>query len=58
LNATALPVVAGPFLLLMNDRRRLGKHANGPISNAATVVITATAFVLFLVSIPLVFLGS
>jgi Mn2+/Fe2+ NRAMP family transporter len=58
LNAMALPVVAGPFLLLMNDRRRLGKHANGPVSNAATLVITATAFVLFVVSIPLVFLGS
>jgi Mn2+/Fe2+ NRAMP family transporter len=58
LNATALPVVAGPFLLLMNDRRRLGKNANGPVSNGATIVITATAFVLFVVSIPLVFLGS
>jgi NRAMP (natural resistance-associated macrophage protein)-like metal ion transporter len=58
LNAAALPVVAGPFLLLMNDRHLLGKHANGPISNSAIVVIVATALVLFIVSVPLVFLGS
>jgi Mn2+/Fe2+ NRAMP family transporter len=58
LNATALPVVAGPFLLLMNDRRRLAKHANGPLSNVATIVIVITSVVLFLVSIPLVILGA
>ena len=58
LNAAALPVVSGPFLLLMNDRRRLRKHANGPISNAATVFIVAVSFALFIVSIPLVFLGQ
>jgi Mn2+/Fe2+ NRAMP family transporter len=58
LNAMALPIVAGPFLLLMNDKRRLDKAANGPISNTATLIITATAFVLFIVSIPLVILGS
>jgi Mn2+/Fe2+ NRAMP family transporter len=58
LNAMALPVVAGPFLLLMNNRRRLGKHANGPVSNAATIVIIAAACVLFVVSAPLLFMAA
>ena len=58
LNAAALPVVSGPFLLLMNDRRRLRDRANGPIGNAATVFIIAVSFLLFIVSIPLVFLGQ
>ena len=58
LNAAALPVVSGPFLLLMNDRHRLRDRANGPIGNAATVFIIAVSFLLFIVSIPLVFLGQ
>jgi Mn2+/Fe2+ NRAMP family transporter len=58
LNAMALPVVSIPFLLLMNDRRLLGKNANGPMSNTATVVIIATSVVLFFVSIPLVVMGG
>jgi Mn2+/Fe2+ NRAMP family transporter len=58
LNAAVLPVVAIPFLLLMNDRRVLGDHANGVISNVAVAVIVLIAFVLFVVAIPLVMLGS
>jgi Mn2+/Fe2+ NRAMP family transporter len=58
LNATVLPVVAIPFLLLMNDGRILGKHTNGVITNAATIAIIIISVVLFVVSIPLVFLGG
>ena len=58
LNATVLPVVAIPFLLLMNDGRILGKHTNGVITNTATIAIIVISVVLFVVSIPLVFLGG
>jgi Mn2+/Fe2+ NRAMP family transporter len=58
LNATVLPIVAIPFLVLMNDGRILHQHTNGVITNAATLVIIAIAVVLFLVSIPLVVLGG
>jgi Mn2+/Fe2+ NRAMP family transporter len=58
LNATALPVVAIPFLLLMNDRHALREKANGLISNTAAGIIVAVSIVLFVVSIPLVVLGS
>ena len=58
LNATVLPVVAIPFLLLMNDGQILGKHTNGVIANAATIAIIVISVVLFVVSIPLVFLGG
>jgi Mn2+/Fe2+ NRAMP family transporter len=58
LNATVLPVVAIPFLLLMNDRRILRQHANGIVSNLAIAIIVVIAFVLLVVSVPLVLLGS
>jgi Mn2+/Fe2+ NRAMP family transporter len=58
LNATVLPVVAMPYLLLMNDRRILRTHTNGMIANVATIVIIGVSIVLFFVSIPLVFLGG
>ncbi|HEY4574843.1 MAG TPA: divalent metal cation transporter, partial [Thermoanaerobaculia bacterium] len=38
INAAVLPVVAIPFLLLMNNRKLLGKHGNGWISNAVAVL--------------------
>jgi NRAMP (natural resistance-associated macrophage protein)-like metal ion transporter len=58
INAAVLPVVAIPMLLLMNDRKLLREHTNGFISNAATVGIVALTLVLFVVSIPLAFLGG
>ncbi|HWS71772.1 MAG TPA: divalent metal cation transporter, partial [Thermoanaerobaculia bacterium] len=58
LNAAVLPFVVLPFLLLMNDRKLLGKHANGFISNAVVIVLTVVAFVLAIVSIPLTIAGG
>jgi Mn2+/Fe2+ NRAMP family transporter len=58
LNAMLLPVVALPFLFLMNDRRLLRDKANGVISNLAAVGITLLAIVLFVVSIPLLIAGG
>ena len=58
LNATVLPVVSIPFLLLMNDKRMLRQFANGPLSNLATAAIVVLSIVLFFVSFPLLILGS
>lgn len=58
INSAALPFIAIPFLLLMNNKRLLGKHTNGWISNAVTVVVVLLAFVLALVSIPLAVIGG
>ena len=58
LNAAVLPVVAIPFLLLMNDRRLLKDHANGPLGNAVVTAVVALSFVLAVVSIPLLVLGG
>jgi Mn2+/Fe2+ NRAMP family transporter len=56
--AAVLPFVALPFVLLMNDRKLLKKHANGWISNTVAVVVLLVSLVLTAVSIPLAFLGG
>lgn len=58
INAAILPVVAIPMLLLMNDRKLLGKHANGFVSNAVTAGVVVLTLILAVVSIPLAFLGG
>lgn len=58
INAAVLPFVVFPFLLLMNDRKLLGKNANGFVSNAVVVVIVLVAFVLAIVSVPLAIRGG
>jgi Mn2+/Fe2+ NRAMP family transporter len=57
-NAAVLPFVAIPFLLLMNDRKLLGEHRNGWISNAVTLVTVLLSIVLAVVSIPLMVKGG
>jgi hypothetical protein len=42
----------------MNDRRILRQFANGVLTNGVTAVIVVISIVLFVVSIPLVLLGS
>jgi Mn2+/Fe2+ NRAMP family transporter len=57
-SAAVLPIVAIPMLLLMNDRKLLGSHANGWISNTVTIGIVALTLVLAVVSIPLAITGG
>src|SRR5579859_4111025 len=57
LSAAALPFVAIPMLLLMNDRHLLHEAANGIISNVAAAAIVVLTFVLAIVSIPLAVIG-
>jgi Mn2+/Fe2+ NRAMP family transporter len=58
LTAASLPVGVFPFLILMNDKRYLGEHTNGYISNGVVLVISIIAGVLGIVSIPLQIVGS
>jgi Mn2+/Fe2+ NRAMP family transporter len=58
INAAVLPFVAIPFLLLMNDRKLLGKYSNGWISNAMAILTLVVSVILALVSIPLMILGG
>lgn len=58
INAAVLPVVVIPLLLLMNDKKLLGKQANGIFSNVAAALIVVLTVVLTVVSIPLVFTGG
>ena len=58
LTALLLPPVVVPFVILMNDRRYLGEHRNGAVSNAIVIVVIALAFVLAVVTLPLQVLGE
>jgi NRAMP (natural resistance-associated macrophage protein)-like metal ion transporter len=57
-NAAVVPFVILPFLLLMNDRQLLHKHANGWISNTVVLFVVLLSFVLAVVSIPLAIAGG
>ncbi|HYX63412.1 MAG TPA: divalent metal cation transporter [Burkholderiales bacterium] len=56
--AVVLPLSVVPFLVLMNDRRFLGEHVNGPISNVVVLVSIGLAALIALVAIPLEIFGS
>jgi Mn2+/Fe2+ NRAMP family transporter len=58
LSALTLPFAVVPFLFLMNDRKYLGRHTNGWISNGVVLFVMLLAFVLALVSLPLEILGG
>jgi Mn2+/Fe2+ NRAMP family transporter len=58
LTAASLPVGVFPFLILMNDKKYLGKHTNGYISNGVVLAISLIAGILGIVSIPLQIMGS
>jgi Mn2+/Fe2+ NRAMP family transporter len=58
LTVLALPLIVGPMLVIMNDRRRLKTHVNGWFSNIAVFTVILIGIVLALVSIPLQVLGD
>jgi Mn2+/Fe2+ NRAMP family transporter len=58
LTAMSLPLAVVPFLFLMNDKRYVGEHTNGWISNLAVLLIIALGFVLAVVSLPLQIFGG
>jgi Mn2+/Fe2+ NRAMP family transporter len=58
LTVVALPLVVGPLLVLMNDRRVLKTHVNGWFSNLAVGAVTLIALTLAVMAIPLQVLGD
>ena len=58
LTAASLPVGIFPFLILMNDRERLGRYTNGTFGNVVVLAISGLAAIVALVSIPLQLIGS
>ncbi|MBZ9702746.1 MULTISPECIES: Nramp family divalent metal transporter [unclassified Mesorhizobium] len=58
LTAASLPLTVIPFLFLLNDKRYVGEHRNGIVSNAAVIFIIGLGFVLAVVTIPLQIFGG
>jgi Mn2+/Fe2+ NRAMP family transporter len=53
-----LAVFASTLLVIMNDREYLGEHTNGRFANIATIAVLALAFLVAVVSIPLLILSG
>ncbi|MVA82240.1 divalent metal cation transporter [Agrobacterium vitis] len=58
ITAVSLPFGVVPFLFLMNDRKYVGDHINGPIGNAVVVFVIGLAFLFAVVTIPLQIWGG
>jgi Mn2+/Fe2+ NRAMP family transporter len=58
ITAVVLPLSVVPFLVLMNDRRLMGEHVNGRLSNAVIVFTVGLAALIAIVAIPLEIFGS
>jgi Mn2+/Fe2+ NRAMP family transporter len=58
ISAASLPVTVIPLVVLMNDRRVMTRHANGWLSNAALLLISLMALVLFAAAMPLRWFGG
>jgi Mn2+/Fe2+ NRAMP family transporter len=56
--ALILPISLSPVLVLMNDRSYLGDRVNGRLANFALIGILAIAFVVAVVSMPLLILSG
>ncbi|HET7111037.1 MAG TPA: divalent metal cation transporter, partial [Gemmatimonadales bacterium] len=57
-SAASLPIVVGPMLIIMNDKRYLRDYGNGWFGNTIVALIIALAFVLAVVSLPLLLKGG
>lgn len=56
--ALFLPISLSPFLVIMNDQQYLHDHTNGWLANIFLIAVLVLAFVVALVSIPLVILSG
>ena len=56
--ALLLPFSLSPFLVLMNSPQYLGNRTNGRLKNIAIIAILAMAFLVALVSLPLILLSG
>lgn len=58
LTVMVLPLVALPFLVLMNDEHYVGEHRNGWLGNAVVGLVVVMGTLLAFVAIPLEILGG
>jgi Mn2+/Fe2+ NRAMP family transporter len=56
--ALVIPLTLSGFLVLMNDPDYVGEETNGPITNVATVGVLVVAFLVAVVSLPLLWLSG
>lgn len=57
-SAASLPVTVIPLLVLMNDERVMTSHSNGWLGNAALMLISLMAIILFIAAMPLRWFGG
>ncbi len=58
LTVIVMPLLVLPFLVLMNDKRYVGEHVNGPFRNVFLAALTVLGALLALVVVPLEILGG
>lgn len=58
LTVIVMPALVLPFLVLMNDRKFVKGHTNGPVSNCLLAGLTVLGAILALVVVPLELLGG
>ena len=58
ITAVILPIVVLPLLAIMNDRKFLKRHTNGPVGNVVVFVSILLAFIIAVVAIPLELMGG
>ncbi|MGA8810596.1 MAG: divalent metal cation transporter [Thermoanaerobaculia bacterium] len=58
LTAVILPLIALPFVVLLNDETYVHEHTNGPIGNTVVIVTIILASIVAIVTIPLEIMGG
>src|SRR3954454_20797040 len=58
LTAVILPLIALPFVVLLNDKTYMREHTNGPIGNTVVIVTIILASIVAIVTIPLEIMGG
>jgi Mn2+/Fe2+ NRAMP family transporter len=58
LTAVILPLIALPFVVLLNDHTYMREHTNGPIGNTVVIVTIILASIVAIVTIPLEIMGG
>jgi Mn2+/Fe2+ NRAMP family transporter len=58
LTAVILPLIALPFIVLLNDKTYMHEYTNGPIGNTVVIITIVMASIVALVTIPLEIMGG
>jgi len=58
LTAVILPLIALPFVVLLNDKTYMREYTNGPIGNTVVIVTIILASIVAIVTIPLEIMGG